>query len=63
MGLSGTETENRSIDIQIRIAEINAQFKNMIDKVSTENADTFDEDQVTELIKEQRAKTATIADY
>lgn len=53
MGLNGTETEDKSLDIQIRIAEIDAEFSAMIKKVSAENAESFDENRVTELMMEK----------
>lgn len=53
MGLSGIETEDKSLDIQIRIAEIDAEFSAMIHNVSAENAESFDENRVTELMTEK----------
>lgn len=53
MGLSGIETEDKSLDIQIRIAEIDAEFSAMIHNVSAENAESFDENRVTELMMEK----------
>lgn len=53
MGLSGIENEDKSLDIQIRIAEIDAEFSAMIHNVSAENAESFDENRVTELMMEK----------
>lgn len=53
MGLNGIETEDKSLDIQIRIAEIDAEFSAMIHNVSAENAESFDENRVTELMMEK----------
>lgn len=53
MGLNGIETEDKSLDIQIRIAEIDAEFSAMINNVSAENAESFDESRVTELMMEK----------
>jgi len=39
MGLESTETEDRSLAIQVRIAEINAEFKALLDTISADTAD------------------------
>ena len=48
MGLAGEKSEDNSIDLQIRIAEIDAEFKKMLDRVST-----FDEETATRLMNEK----------
>ncbi len=53
MGIAGEETEDRSLDIQIRIAEIDAEFKAMMSAISADNAEQFDERRVTELMNEK----------
>ena len=53
MGLAGEETEDRSLDIQIRIAEIDAEFKAMMSAISADNAEQFDERRATELMNEK----------
>lgn len=53
MGLDAEETEDKSLDIQIRIAEIDAEFKAMVQAVSAQTADTFDERKATALINEK----------
>ena len=53
MGLAGEETEDRSLDIQIRIAEIDAEFQAMMSAISADNAEQFDERRATELMNEK----------
>ena len=53
MGLTGEETEDRSLDIQIRIAAIDAEFGAMMSAISAENAEQFDERRATELMNEK----------
>ena len=53
MGLNDCDVEDNSIDIQIRIAEIDAEFKDMIRRISAENAEDFDEEKVTRLMGEK----------
>lgn len=53
MGLSGLETEGKSLDMQIRIAEIDAEFDAMIHEISAENIESFDEQRVNELMMEK----------
>ena len=36
MGLEGERSEDNSIDLQVQIAEIDAEFRKMLDRVSTE---------------------------
>ena len=42
-----------SIDLQIRIAEIDAEFKKMLDRVSTDTIEAFDEETATRLMHEK----------
>ena len=53
MGLDAEETEDKSLDIQIRIAEIDAEFKAMVQAVSAQTADSFDESKATSLMNEK----------
>ena len=53
MGLNDCDVEDNSIDIQIRIVEIDAEFKDMIRRISAENAEDFDEEKVTRLMGEK----------
>ena len=42
-----------SIDLQVRIAEIDAEFRKMLDRVSTETVEAFDEETATRLMNEK----------
>ena len=53
MGLDMSETEDKSLDIQIRIAEIEAEFKAMLNSVSSETLEAFDEGKATVLMNEK----------
>ena len=53
MGLAGAKSEDNSIDLQIRIAEIDAEFKKMLDRVSTDTIEAFDEETATRLMNEK----------
>lgn len=53
MGLDAEETEDKSLDIQIRIAEIDAEFKAMVQAVSAQTAESFDESRATSLMNEK----------
>lgn len=53
MGLSGLETEDKCLDMQIRIAEIDAEFDAIIQEISAENIESFDEQRVNELMMEK----------
>ncbi|MCI8332679.1 MAG: recombinase family protein [Clostridiales bacterium] len=53
MGLEAEETEDKSLDIQIRISEIDAEFKKMLNAVSEGNIESFDEKRTRELMSEK----------
>ena len=53
MSLNDEETENKSLDIQIRIAEIDTEFKAMVQSVSAQTADSFDDSRATALMNEK----------
>lgn len=53
MGLGTEDTEDKSLDIQIRIAEIDAELKGMINAISANTVETFDEAKAQELAKEK----------
>lgn len=53
MGLNKNDTIDNSLDIQMRIAEIDAEFTEMLKAVSTETAEDFDENRVKELMEEK----------
>lgn len=53
MGLEGEKSNDNSLDLQGRIAEIDAEFRKMIDRVSTETVEAFDEETATRLMNEK----------
>ena len=44
MGLSAGTTEDNSLDLQIRIAEIEAEFQKMLKAIAADNVEAFDEE-------------------
>ena len=57
--------DDNSLDLQVRIAEIDAEFRKMLDRVSTETVEAFDEGTVTRLMNEKsrlQQKLDNIAD-
>ncbi len=61
MGLCGEASEDRTMDVQIRIAQIDAEFSAMLDAVSAENAGEIDEARVTALMEEKQRLTEQLA--
>lgn len=53
MVLNKSDTIDNSLDIKMRIAEIDAEFTGMLKAVSTETAEDFDENRVKELMEEK----------
>lgn len=53
MGLAATDVEDNSLDIQIRIAEIDAEFKAMLQAVETYTMDASDEEKAGRLMNEK----------
>lgn len=53
MVLNKNDTIDNSLDIQMRIAEIDAEFTEMLKAVSAETAENFDENRVKELMDEK----------
>ena len=53
MGIQETECEDNRLDLQIRIAEIDAPFKGMLQSVASDNLDAFDEETAKELMNEK----------
>ncbi len=53
MGIGTEETENKTIDIQIRIAEIEFEFNRMIESISEDTVESFDESKAQELLNEK----------
>jgi len=64
MGLEEASAEDRRLDIQVRIAEIDAEFKRMLEAVSADMADgSLNEERMTELMLEKRGLEAEIEQY
>lgn len=63
MGLETEETEDRSLDIQIRISEIDAEFKKMLNAVSEGNIESFDEERASELMTEKQRLAQPLEQY
>ena len=61
MGLHGEACEDRTMDIQIRIAQIDAEFSAMLDAVSAEDDGEIDEACVTALMEEKQRLTEQLA--
>ncbi len=53
MGLDIGEGEDESLDIQIKIAEIDAEFKAMLNAISSDTVEAFDEQKAKELMDEK----------
>ena len=63
MGLDAEKTEDKSLDIQIRIAEIDAEFKKMLEAVSEGNIENFDEERANTLMSEKQQLTVQLEQY
>lgn len=63
MGLTDEITEDKTLDIQIRIAEIDAEFQKMLKAVSADNADGIDEERITELMNKKQRLTVQLEQY
>ena len=63
MGLTDEVTEDKTLDIQIRIAEIDAEFQKMLKAVSADNADGIDEERISELMNEKQRLTVQLEQY
>ena len=63
MGLTDEVTEDKTLNIQIRIAEIDAEFQKMLKAVSAGNADGIDEERITELMNEKHRLTVQFEQY
>lgn len=60
-GISSDEAEDNSLDIQIRIKEIDERFQAMLNAVSSETVDTFDSTCVAELMQERNSLQQQLA--
>ena len=63
MGLEANDTEDNSLDIQIRIAEIDAEFKAMLQAIATDTVEDFDGQRATELMNEKSALEHQLSQY
>lgn len=63
MGLTDETTEDKTLDIQIRIAELDAEFQKMLKAVSADNADAIDEGRIAELMSEKQRLTVQLEQY
>lgn len=53
MGLSADATEDNSLDFQIKIAEIEAEFQKMLRAIAADNVEAFDEGKAKALMDEK----------
>ena len=53
LALGSAEKEENSIDIEFRIAQIDAEFNSMIDTASADTMDGFDENRIQQLSNEK----------
>lgn len=53
MGFEENTTEDNALNIQVRIAEIDAEFKSMLSGVSSDTVDAFDDEKASALIMEK----------
>ena len=53
MGLLAGTTEDKRLDLQIRIAEIEAEFQKMLKAVAADNVEAFDEENAKALMDEK----------
>lgn len=63
MGLTGENEEDNILDIQVKIAEIDAEFKRMLDYISAETMDAFDDEKATRLMNEKSELQQQLAHY
>ena len=63
MGLKNDDGEDNSLDIQIRIAEIDAEFKSMLQAIATDTVEDFDEQRATALMAEKNALEQQLAQF
>ena len=53
VALGAAEKEENTVEIEFRIAQIDAEFKSMIDTVSADTVESFDENRMQQLIAEK----------
>lgn len=60
MGLRREDTEDRSLDLQLRIAALQAEFEAMLKGIAADNVDAFDEEKAKTLMEEKDALQAEL---
>ena len=63
MGLKNDDGEDNSLDIKIKIAEIDAEFKAMLQAIATDTIEDFDEQRATALMAEKNSLEQQLAQY
>ena len=63
MGLKNDDGEDNRLDIQIRMAEIDAEFKAMLQAIATDTVEDFDEQRATALMAEKSSLEQQLAQY
>ncbi len=53
MGLNIADTEDNSLNIQIRLAELDTEFNKILSEISAENAESFNEERVKDLMNKK----------
>ena len=54
-GVGAVSTAEKEIELKVKIAKIEENFKIMINEISNENADDFDENRAKQLLEEKKA--------
>lgn len=62
MALGAAEKEGNTVEIELRIAQIDAEFKAMIDTASADTVDGFDENRIQQLIGEKNELQAKLGE-
>ena len=62
MALNGEESVDKTFEIQVRIAEIDAEFSAMLETISSDTVGEFDENKVRELMDEKSELQRQLAD-
>lgn len=61
--LAASDTEDNSLDIQIRIAEIDPGFKAMLQAISTDAVEDFDQQRAMDLMAEKNSLEQQLSQY
>ena len=62
VALGAAEKEENTVEIEFRIAQIDAEFKSMIDTVSADTVDGLDESRIQQLIAEKNELQAKLGE-